>query len=64
MLRHLGFEDRALKLEMALDICGGFEKKLVLTGRNTGASAPEFVAYLSETMNDPRLAERWKGYQK
>jgi hypothetical protein len=49
---------------MALDICGGFEKKLVLTGRNTGASAPEFVAYLTETMNDPRLAERWKGYQK
>jgi isocitrate dehydrogenase (NAD+) len=64
MLRHLGFEDRALKLEMALDICGGFEKKLVLTGRNTGASAPEFVAYLTETMNDPKLAERWKSYQK
>jgi len=63
LLRHIGYEDRATRLEMALDICGSFEKKLVVTGRNTGATAGEFVAYLTETMNDGKLAERWKAYQ-
>jgi isocitrate dehydrogenase (NAD+) len=64
LLRHIGHEDRATRLEMALDICGNLEKKLVLTGRNTGATADEFVAYLQATMNDKKLEERWKGYQK
>lgn len=64
MLRHIGFEDRAIKLEMALDICGSFEKKLVITGRNTGATGEEFVAYLMTTMEDKKLEERWTGYQK
>ena len=35
---HIGFPDRGKKLEMALDICGNFEKKLVMTGRDTGAN--------------------------
>jgi len=64
MLRHIGFEDRAARLEMALDICGSFEKKLSITGRNTGATGDEFVAYLMETMKDKKLEERWKGFQK
>ncbi len=64
MLRHIGFEDRAARLEMALDICGSFEKKLSITGRNTGATGTEFVAYLMETMKDAKLEERWKGFQK
>jgi isocitrate dehydrogenase (NAD+) len=62
LLRHIGYEDRAQRLEMALDICGSFEKKLVLTGRDTGASAPEFVEYLLDTMKDSKLEERWKGF--
>jgi isocitrate dehydrogenase (NAD+) len=49
---------------MALDICGSFEKKLVLTGRDTGATADEFVEYLLATLNDKKLEERWTGYQK
>jgi isocitrate dehydrogenase (NAD+) len=64
MLRHIGFEDRANRLEMALDICGSFEKKLVITGRNTGATGGEFVAYLMETLNDTRLEQRWREYQR
>jgi isocitrate dehydrogenase (NAD+) len=62
MLRHLGYDDRAAKLEMALDICGSFEKNVVLTGRDTGATADEFLSYLMGTMSDPKLAERWKGF--
>ncbi len=64
LLRHIGHEDRATRLEMALDICGNLEKKLVITGRNTGATADDFVAYLQATMNDKKLEERWKSYQK
>jgi len=64
LLRHIGHEDRATRLEMALDICGSFEKKLVLTGRDTGATADEFVEYLLATLNDKKLEERWTGYQK
>jgi isocitrate dehydrogenase (NAD+) len=64
LLRHIGHEDRATRLEMALDICGNLEKKLVLTGRDTGATADEFVAYLLATLNDKKLEERWKALQK
>ena len=63
--RDIGYEDRATRLEMALDICGNLEKKVVLTGRDTGATADDdFVAYLLTTLNDKKLEERWKGYQK
>ncbi len=62
MLRHIGFGDKAEKLEMALDICGQYEKKLVITGRDTGATAEEFGNYLMETMKDPNLKARWESY--
>ncbi len=63
LLRHIGHEDRATRLEMALDICGNYEKKLAITGRSTGATADAFVAYLIETLNDAKLEARWKNYQ-
>jgi isocitrate dehydrogenase (NAD+) len=63
LLRHIGAENRARKLEMALDICGNFEKKLVMTGRDTGANGTEYVAYLMGTIKDPELEARWKSYQ-
>ncbi|MDD1749504.1 MAG: isocitrate/isopropylmalate dehydrogenase family protein, partial [Methanothrix sp.] len=37
LLNHVGFTDQARRLEMALDICGSFERKLVVTGRTSGA---------------------------
>ncbi len=63
MLNHIGFTDRGKKLEMALDICGNFEKKLVVTGRPTGAKGSEFADYLMETLQDPKLEEKWQSYQ-
>jgi len=63
MLNHIGFPERGRKLEMALDICGNFECKLVVTGRPTGAKGSEFADYLMETIQDPKLEERWQGYQ-
>lgn len=64
LLRHIGAEDRAKRLEMALDICGSFEKKKVMTGRDTGANGTEYVEYLMAMMKDPELEARWKSYQK
>lgn len=62
MLRHLGFEKRATQLEMALDICGSFERKIRMTGRSDGANGKEYVGYIMDTMKDSKLAARWKEY--
>jgi isocitrate dehydrogenase (NAD+) len=63
LLRHIGYEGQGIRLEMALDITGQFEKKLVMTGRKDGASSREFCDYVLETINDPDLVQRWKSHQ-
>ncbi len=50
LLSHIGLQDRADKLEKALDICTFHEKKLVITGRATGATCEEFGNYVMETL--------------
>lgn len=50
LLSHIGLKDRADKLERALDICSFEEKKLVITGRDTGATCAEFGEYVMETL--------------
>ena len=50
LLSHIGYQDRADKLERALDICTFEEKKLVITGRDTGATCEEFGNYVMETL--------------
>jgi isocitrate dehydrogenase (NAD+) len=64
MLRHIGFTDKAERLEMALDVCGQYEKKISITGRDNGASAEEFGDYLMETAQDLNLASRWESLLK
>ncbi|MHA2497838.1 MAG: isocitrate/isopropylmalate family dehydrogenase, partial [Candidatus Hodarchaeales archaeon] len=63
LLNHIGFNDKAKKLEMAVDICSEFEKKLVMTGRADGATGEEFGKYIMETLQSPKLDEIWKSYQ-
>jgi isocitrate dehydrogenase (NAD+) len=62
LIDHLGYSDRNKKLEMAIDICGNFEKKMATTGRDNGATGAEYAQYLMDTIVDPRLEERWKEY--
>lgn len=50
LLAHIGYAEESEKLYKALDICTITEKKLVITGRNTGATSEEFANYLMETM--------------
>ena len=48
---------------MALDICGNLEKKLVITGRQTGAKGSQFADYIMETLQDADLEANWQSYQ-
>ena len=50
LLSHIGLQDRADKLERALDICSFEEKRLVITGRDTGATCQQFGDYVMETL--------------
>ena len=50
LLSHIGLQDRADKLERALDICSFEEKKMTITGRDTGATCDEFGAYVMQTL--------------
>lgn len=62
LLNHIGFPEKGKKLEMALDVCGQYEKKLVMTGRSNGATGREFADYILKNVNDPNLEARWKAY--
>jgi isocitrate dehydrogenase (NAD+) len=64
LLRHIGLVNPASQMEMALDICGQFEKRVRLTGRSDGATGAEFADYVMETIKDPNLESRWKSSQR
>lgn len=51
LLSHLGYIDEADKLYKALDIVND-EKKLVITGRDTGATSEEYSDYIMETIEN------------
>lgn len=63
LMRHIGYGDQADKLEMALDVCGNFENKLVMTGRDTGADGRDYCDYILENVADPELKSKWESYQ-
>ncbi|MBP8865369.1 MAG: isocitrate/isopropylmalate dehydrogenase family protein [Acetobacterium sp.] len=55
LLVHIGYNEKAEQLQKALDVCGLYEKKLVLTGRETGATGSEYADYVMETLSNPDL---------
>lgn len=59
LLEHIGYVEMSRRLQMALDICGQYEKKLVITGRDTGATSSEFTDYLMDTLSDKGLKQKW-----
>ena len=50
LLSHIGKQAEADLLEKALDICMYTEKKLTITGRDTGCTCTEFGDYVMETV--------------
>ena len=51
LLRHIAMPDKADKLAKAMKICTETEKKVVITGRKTGASCNEFADYVMQTIS-------------
>ena len=51
LLSHIGFINESQKLEKALDICMYDEKKLTITGRDTGAMCEDFGNYVMDTIS-------------
>lgn len=63
LLNHIGFMEKARQLDMALDICSQFERKIQVTGRPGGATGAEFAEYIVETLQSPDLESKWQSYQ-
>ncbi len=59
LLRHIGYPEKAEKVEMALEICGQFERKVCITGRADGATGEDYARYLISWIDNPDLAKRW-----
>jgi isocitrate dehydrogenase (NAD+) len=62
LLEHIGFGELGSKLHRALDVCGQYERKLVMTGRSTGVTSREFGEYIMATVQEPDLESRWAQY--
>ena len=60
LMEHIGYRELGQKLNKALDVCGQYERRLVMTGRDTGATGKEFGEYLVSTVNDPDLDAKWE----
>ncbi|HOO04686.1 MAG TPA: isocitrate/isopropylmalate family dehydrogenase [Methanomassiliicoccales archaeon] len=60
LLNHVGFVEKARRLEMALDICTQFERRVRVTGRADGATGEEFGRYVLETVAREDLETEWK----
>ena len=52
LLSHIGYQEKADKLERALDVCTLTEKRLTITGRDTGATCEEFGNYVMEKLSN------------
>ena len=63
LLQHIGFGDKAARLEKALDVCQLYEKKVLATGKKDGATAAAYADYVMETVAAPDLDGKWKSYQ-
>ncbi|UAL08187.1 MAG: isocitrate/isopropylmalate dehydrogenase family protein [Candidatus Methanogranum gryphiswaldense] len=62
LMEHIGEVEKGNKLNMALDVCVQFERKLVMTGRSTGATGDEFAQYVMDTIQRRDLEKVWQEY--
>ena len=62
LLDHIGLVDLGSKLHKAIDICGQYERKVVMTGRGTGATSKDFGEYVMATVETNDIEARWDEY--
>ena len=60
MLSHIGKVGLQRKVDMALDICGQYERKIRLTGRSDGATGEEYGQYVTDTILSGDVEDRWR----
>jgi len=60
LLEHIGYTALGQRLHRALDLCGQYERKVVMDGRSTGATSQQFGDYLLDTVSDASLDRRWE----
>jgi isocitrate dehydrogenase (NAD+) len=60
LLRHIGYGDRAERVDMALEMCGRLEQKMVITGRDTGVTGAEYTQYVLSWIDNAALQSRWE----
>ena len=60
LLSHLGYTKSAKRLDMALDVCSQSEKRIVITGREDGATARDYTDYILEWLDNQELESRCK----
>lgn len=51
LLRHIAMPEKADRLAKAMKLCTETEKKVVITGRSTGATCDEFADYVMDTLS-------------
>jgi len=59
LLRHIGYTHAAEKVDMALDACGA-EKKMIITGRDTGVTGEKYIQYIISLIDRPDLKAYWQ----
>lgn len=62
LLRHIGYPEKASRIDMSLEVSAQFEKKITITGRQGGATGQEFTDYVMKWIDSPSLENKWKGY--
>ncbi len=62
LLKHIGYKEKAFRVEMALDIAGQFERKISITGRKDGATGEEFTSYLLDLVGSADLEKKWDSF--
>ncbi len=60
LCRHIGYPEQGEKIEMALELCGQFEKKMKITGRDTGVTGEEYTQYVLGWVDNPDLKSTWE----
>ncbi|MHA1110217.1 MAG: isocitrate/isopropylmalate family dehydrogenase [Promethearchaeota archaeon] len=64
LLNHIGYSEKAKQLEISLEICSQLERKVKVTGRDTGVSGETYAKYIMDTITDPKLEEKYAKYQE
>jgi isocitrate dehydrogenase (NAD+) len=59
LLRHIGYFKSAEKIDMALEV-SGVEKKVVITGKNTGQTGEEYTEYILSLIDKSDLESYWQ----